>query len=70
MWVFDDPAVDLVREPFVGGTDTMIDLATTAFTLLLLTFSAKITDGKPAVRAGQRRSRPPRRGLIHDEQDG
>lgn len=20
LWVFDDPAVDLVKEPFVGGT--------------------------------------------------
>ena len=28
MWVFDDPAVDLVREPFVAGADTMIDAAT------------------------------------------
>ena len=28
MWVFDDPAVGLVREPFVGGADTMIDRAT------------------------------------------
>jgi hypothetical protein len=28
MWVFDDPAVGLVREPFVGGADTMIDVAT------------------------------------------
>ncbi len=25
MWVFDDPAVGLVREPFVGGADTIID---------------------------------------------
>jgi len=25
MWVFDDPAVGLVREPFVSGIDTMID---------------------------------------------
>lgn len=25
MWVFDDPRVDLVAEPFVGGADTMID---------------------------------------------
>ena len=24
-WVFDDPAVGLVREPFVAGIDTMID---------------------------------------------
>src|SRR2546429_4044052 len=24
-WVFDDPAVELVREPFVAGIDTMID---------------------------------------------
>jgi hypothetical protein len=28
-WVFDDPAVGLVREPFVGGADDMIDVATT-----------------------------------------
>ena len=27
-WVFDDPAVGLVREPFVGGADTIIDVAT------------------------------------------
>lgn len=25
MWVFDDDTVDLVREPFVSGADTMID---------------------------------------------
>ena len=25
MWVFDDPNVGLVQEPFVGGADTMID---------------------------------------------
>ena len=25
MWVFDDPATGLVREPFVLGIDTMID---------------------------------------------
>ncbi len=25
MWVFDDPAVGLSREPFVSGIDTMID---------------------------------------------
>ena len=25
LWVFDDPAVGLVREPFVSGIDTMID---------------------------------------------
>ena len=28
MWVFDDPAVDLVKEPFVGGADTILDVAT------------------------------------------
>jgi len=28
LWVFDDPAVGLVREPFVGGAETMIDVAT------------------------------------------
>ena len=26
-WVFDDPAVGLLREPFVAGIDTMIDKA-------------------------------------------
>jgi hypothetical protein len=25
MWVFDDPKVGLVQEPFVGGADTIID---------------------------------------------
>jgi Family of unknown function (DUF6717) len=30
LWVFDDPAVGLVREPFVGGADRMIDHATKA----------------------------------------
>ena len=25
MWVFDDPRVGLVQEPFVGGADDMID---------------------------------------------
>jgi len=25
MWVFDDPRVGLVAEPFVAGADTMID---------------------------------------------
>jgi hypothetical protein len=28
LWVFDDANVGLVKEPFVGGTDTMIDVAT------------------------------------------
>ncbi|HLO97830.1 MAG TPA: DUF6717 family protein [Fimbriimonas sp.] len=28
MWVFDDEARGLVQEPFVGGADTLIDLAT------------------------------------------
>ncbi len=27
MWVFDDPAVGLSREPFIAGIDTMIDKA-------------------------------------------
>jgi len=26
MWVFDDPRVGLDKEPFVSGTDTMIDV--------------------------------------------
>lgn len=25
MWVFDDPSVGLVKEPFVAGADTIID---------------------------------------------
>ena len=25
LWVFDDPAVGLTREPFIAGIDTMID---------------------------------------------
>jgi len=25
MWVFDDPAVGLSKEPFIAGIDTMID---------------------------------------------
>ena len=29
-WVFDDPAVDLDKEPFVAGADGMIDLATSS----------------------------------------
>ena len=28
MWVFDDPDVGLVKEPFVGGADTILDVAT------------------------------------------
>lgn len=31
MWVFDDPTRGLVQEPFVGGADTLIDLATQGF---------------------------------------
>ncbi len=30
MWVFDDERVGLLREPFVGGADTIIDLAIAA----------------------------------------
>ena len=30
MWAFDDPNVGLVKEPFVGGADIMIDRATAA----------------------------------------
>jgi hypothetical protein len=28
LWVFDDAHVGLVKEPFVGGADTIIDIAT------------------------------------------
>ena len=27
LWVFDDERVDLDKEPFVGGADTLIDIA-------------------------------------------
>jgi hypothetical protein len=30
IWVFDDPRVGLVQEPFVAGADTMIDRVTAA----------------------------------------
>jgi hypothetical protein len=30
MWVFDDPRVGLVQEPFVSGADSMIDRAVAA----------------------------------------
>lgn len=30
MWVFDDPRVGLVQEPFVAGADTIIDAMTRA----------------------------------------
>ena len=30
MWVFDDPAVNLVREPFVAGIDQIIDRLVTS----------------------------------------
>jgi hypothetical protein len=28
MWVFDDPAVGLTKEPFIAGIDTMLDRIT------------------------------------------
>jgi hypothetical protein len=44
MWVFDDARVGLVQEPFVGGADTLIDLATAALSKpeegFVLVFSA------------------------------
>ena len=44
MWVFDDPRVGLVQEPFVGGADTILDLLTgsipNAATGFVLVFSA------------------------------
>lgn len=30
-WVFDDPATGLIKEAFVAGADTMIDVATAQF---------------------------------------
>ncbi len=40
MWVFDDPAVGLTKEPFIAGIDTLIDKAT-----------ADIPDAQKGVRA-------------------
>ena len=40
MWVFDDPAVGLHREPFIAGIDTLIEKAT-----------AKIPDARAGFRA-------------------
>ncbi len=31
MWVFDDPAVDLSKEPFIAGIDMMIDKVVAGF---------------------------------------
>ena len=39
-WVFDDPAVDLVREPFVAGVPEMIDRIVGNADRFRLTFSA------------------------------
>ena len=40
MWVFDDPAVGLVREPFVAGADTAIDILADGADEVTLVFSA------------------------------
>jgi hypothetical protein len=34
MWVFDDPRVGLVQEPFVAGADTVIDRVVVTFLML------------------------------------
>jgi hypothetical protein len=52
MWVFDDPAVGLRQEPFVGGADTVIDVLTAdipdAETGFRLVFSAQPFPGYTA----------------------
>jgi hypothetical protein len=49
MWVFDDPCVGLVQEPFVTGADTMIDQAVAALPYaqhgFTMAFSAKTFPG-------------------------
>lgn len=39
-WVFDDEATGLVKEPFVAGADTMLDIITDHGTECSLTFAA------------------------------
>lgn len=39
MWVFDDPAVGLVKEPFVAGADTAIDRLAQGAKAVVLVFS-------------------------------
>ena len=39
-WVFDDEATGLVKEPFVAGADTMLDIITDGHKECSLTFSA------------------------------
>jgi hypothetical protein len=56
MWVFDDAAVGLVREPFVGGADTMIEVATAHL--------PNAERGFVAVFFGQLLSRPPDRAGV------
>lgn len=45
MWVFDDPRVGLVQEPFISGADTLIDRAVSGISGadrgFLLIFSAQ-----------------------------
>jgi len=52
MWVFDDPKVGLVQEPFVGGADTMMDVLVAdipdAENGFKLTFSADPFPGQTA----------------------
>src|ERR1700750_1609956 len=45
LWVFDDANVGLVREPFVGGADTMIDVATAHLANAKLGFVAVFSAG-------------------------
>lgn len=49
MWVFDDPKVGLVEEPFVGGADTLLDRVTAhipnAEAGFVLVFSAQAFPG-------------------------
>jgi hypothetical protein len=38
MWVFDDPAVGLSKEPFIAGIDTMIDKIVAGFPVPIKVF--------------------------------
>lgn len=41
LWVFDDPAVDLVKEPLIEGADTLLDMLSNGAEECKLMFSGK-----------------------------
>ena len=56
LWVFDDPAVGLVREPFVSGIDTMIDKLVAGIPnadLVLLPHAAHMPQTQASIKVAQ-----------------